>query len=77
MNYDNKVSLAGFLQCLTYTRPEEHVKLILHTCSFDGEDFEEIYCNVYNVSKYADYPVNNIMIEDCETLSVMIDVDDC
>lgn len=75
MFYDNKVTLAGFLQSLCYTRPEEHVEIELH--SYDGteESFKPVPCDVYTVSKYANYPISNIAIENDNTFSVMVEVD--
>ena len=77
MVYSNEISLAGFLSSLGWTRPEEHVELVLVRRDEDGEnDYIDIPCNVYNVAKYAYHKVDNIMIEDCDTFSVMI-YEDC
>ena len=71
MVYDTDISLAGFLSSLGWTRPEEHVELIL----VRRDDYVNLPCNVYNASKYAYHKVDNIMIEDYETFSVMIHED--
>lgn len=73
MVYSNEISLAGFLSSLGWTRPEEHVELVLVRRGEDREnDYIDIPCNVYNVAKYAYYKVGDIMIEDGKTFSVMI-----
>lgn len=77
MVYCDDVSLCAFLSSLAWTRPEDHVEIILVTRDKDGEnDYEDIPCNVYYTSKYANYKIDNIMIEDSETISVMIHVND-
>ena len=76
MVYDTDISLAGFLSSLGWTRPEEHVELILVRRDEDGEnDYLDLPCNVYNTAKYAYHKVDNIMIEDHDTFSVMIHED--
>lgn len=76
MVYDTDISLAGFLSSLGWTRPEEHVELILVRRDEDGEnDYIDLPCNVYTVAKYAYHEVDNIMIEDHDTFSVMIHED--
>ena len=76
MVYSNEISLAGFLSSLGWTRPEDHVELILVRRDEDGEnDYIDLPCNVYNASKYAYHKVDNIMIEDHDTFSVMIHED--
>lgn len=76
MVYSNEISLAGFLSSLGWIRPEDHVELILVRRDEDGEnDFIVLPCNVYNVAKYAYHKVDNIMIEDHDTFSVMIHED--
>jgi hypothetical protein len=77
MVYSNEISLAGFLSSLGWTRPEEHVELILVRRDEDGENgYIDLPCNVYNVAKYAYHKIDNIMIEDHDTFSVMI-YEDC
>ena len=76
MVYSNEISLAAFLSSLGWTRPEDHVELVLVRRDEDGEnDYIDIPCNVYNAAKYAYHKVDNIMIEDYETFSVMIHED--
>lgn len=76
MVYDTDISLAGFLSSLCWTCPEEHVELILVRKDEDGEnDYITLPCNVYNAAKYAYHKVDNIAIEDYDTLSVMIHED--
>lgn len=77
MVYSNEISLAGFLSSLGWTKPEDHVELILLRKDEDGEnDYIDLPCTVYNVAKYAYHKVDNIMIEDHDTFSVMI-YEDC
>lgn len=76
MVYSNEISLAGFLSSLGWTKPEDHVELILVLRDEDGEtDYVDLPCNVYNAAKYAYHKVDNIMIEDHDTFSVMIHED--
>lgn len=76
MVYSNEISLAGFLSSLGWTKPEDHVELILVRKDEDGEnDYIDLPCNVYNAAKYAYYKADNIMIEDHDTFSVMIHED--
>lgn len=76
MVYSNEISLAGFLSSLGWTRPEEHVELVLVRRDEDGENnYIDLPCNVYNAAKYAYHKVDNIMIEDRDTFSVMIHED--
>lgn len=77
MVYSNEISLAGFLSSLGWTRPEEHVELVLVRRDEDGENnYIDLPCDVYNAAKYAYHKVDNIMIEDYDTFSVMI-YEDC
>lgn len=77
MVYSNEISLAGFLSSLGWTRPEEHVELVPVRRDEDGEnDYINLPCSVYNGAKYAYNKIDNIMIEDCDTFSVMI-YEDC
>ena len=76
MVYDTDISLAGFLSSLGWTKPEDHVELILVRKDEDGEnDYIDIPCDVYHASKYAYHKVDNIMIEGYDTFSVMIHED--
>lgn len=76
MVYSDEISLAGFLSSLGWTRPEEHVELVLVRRNEDGEnDYVDTPCNVYNVAKYAYHKVDNIMIENDNIISVMIHED--
>ena len=77
MVYSNEISLAGFLSSLGWTKPEDHVELILVRKDEDGEnDYIDLPCDVYTVAKYAYHKVDNIMIEGYDTFSVMI-YEDC
>lgn len=77
MVYDTDISLAGFLSSLCWTRPEEHVQLVLVRKDEDGEnDYIDLPCDVYTAAKYAYYKIDNIAIEDYDTLSVMIHDED-
>lgn len=53
------------------------MELILVRKDEDGEnDYINIPCDVYHASKYAYHKVDNIMIEDHDSFSVMI-YEDC
>lgn len=75
--YNHEVSLAAFISIIGYLEPEKHVRIVMYDKNYDlhnREEFTDIPLTVYNLARYSEYPVHDV-VEENGDISLMIDYD--